>query len=80
MHYYCSLICVVLSLGQLATALPAGFQLDPNNPIVQTKWGPVRGTIYKPSHSLFNRPFQIVQFVGVPYASPPTGTNRFRVR
>ncbi|XP_065344055.1 neuroligin-4, X-linked-like isoform X2 [Cloeon dipterum] len=43
--------------------------------VVKTKYGQVRGVLMEPN----SRQMEAVEaFLGVPYASPPTGSNRFR--
>lgn len=74
----------IFILSQSITITWANYAfIDPNNPIVQTQFGPVKGAKYVPSQSLIsNRIFDgisYVQFIGIPYAAPPTGVNRFRV-
>ncbi len=51
--------------------------IDYDNPIVDTLYGQVRGKPYIYSSSETAR--HAVAFIGVPYANPPTGINRFRV-
>lgn len=72
-------------LGQIGIGGPyGGYFFDPNDPIVQTNFGPVRGEKFQPGQSFQNnRPYanglSYVQFIGIPYGAPPVGENRFRV-
>lgn len=52
--------------------------IDANNPIVQTQYGQIRGKPFQFSSSI-NTQRTVVQFIGVPYARPPTGVDRFMV-
>ncbi|XP_027202264.2 esterase-5B-like [Dermatophagoides pteronyssinus] len=71
-------------LGQIGIGGPyGGYFFDPNDPIVQTNFGPVRGEKFQPGQSFQNnRPYanglSYVQFIGIPYGAPPVGENRFR--
>ena len=54
--------------------------INPADPVVNTRYGLVRGSTYRvTSQNQPGRTFQFLQFIGVPYAAPPTGSNRFRV-
>lgn len=55
--------------------------IDVNNPVVQTQFGPVRGARYQLASPLNSKlaSQNIVAFIGIPYAAPPTGANRFGV-
>ena len=54
--------------------------IDYNNPIAQTAYGQVRGKQYLySSNGTGITVRQVVAFIGVPYARPPVGVNRFLV-
>ena len=61
-------IAVVVTLLVCASAVDAQ-----RSPVIQTKTGPVRGHVVSLSPSL-----QVYEFLGIPFAQPPTGKNRFR--
>lgn len=63
-------ICILVLYFILADGL-----LDGPEPIVETKWGILQG---KWSRSI--RDQRIANFLGIPYALPPMGDLRFRVR
>ena len=70
--------------AQIGIGGGGSYFFDPNNPIVQTQYGPVLGSKFTPSQSFTNnRPYinglSFVQFIGIPYGAPPVGVNRFRV-
>lgn len=50
--------------------------IDYNNPTVVTSYGTVKGRTLDGISSINRR---YVQFIGVPYARPPTGSDRFQV-
>ncbi|CAG2177933.1 unnamed protein product, partial [Oppiella nova] len=52
-------------------------QIDYNSPQVQTAYGPIRGKPYPYSTTGTAGQKQVVAFIGVPYARPPTGYDRF---
>ena len=56
--------------------------INPENPVVTTRYGQVRGRSYQNSGSsgpgITQKPY--VQFIGIPYAKAPTGGLRFMVR
>ena len=56
--------------------------INPDNPVVTTRYGQVRGRSYQNSGSsgpgITQKPY--VQFIGIPYAKAPTGGLRFMVR
>ena len=56
--------------------------INPDNPVVTTRYGQVRGTPYQNSGSggpgITQKPY--VQFIGIPYAKAPTGSLRFMVK
>ncbi|KAH7637583.1 lipase-like protein [Dermatophagoides farinae] len=69
--------------AQIGIGGGGSYFFDPNNPIVQTQYGPVLGSKFTPSQSFTNnRPYtnglSFVQFIGIPYGAPPVGVNRFR--
>ena len=56
--------------------------INPDNPVVTTRYGQVRGRSYQNSGSsgpgITQKPY--VQFIGIPYAKAPTGGLRVMVR
>ncbi len=54
--------------------------IDYKNPIAQTVYGQIRGKPYTYTTTGTSNARQVVAFIGVPYARPPTGVNRFLVR
>lgn len=51
--------------------------VDFNNPIVHTQYGSIRGKIDERKTKFNRRP--ICTFLSIPFARPPTGSNRFLV-
>ncbi|KAM4548064.1 neuroligin-1 isoform 3-T4 [Odontesthes bonariensis] len=60
------LACPVVVLAQ---------KLDENDPVVTTAYGKLRGIKKELNNEILG---PVVQFLGVPYASPPTGERRFQ--
>ncbi|KAF3835665.1 hypothetical protein F7725_028223, partial [Dissostichus mawsoni] len=50
-------------------------KLDENDPVVTTVYGRLRGVKKELNNEILG---PVVQFLGVPYASPPTGERRFQ--
>ena len=54
--------------------------IDYSNPVVQTNSGQIRGKPYTwQTTGTSPAVRQVVEFIGIPYARPPTGYDRFRV-
>lgn len=51
-----------------------GAQIDPNNPVVTTNYGRIRGSTIDIGDGK-----SVYAFIGIPYAASPTRGNRFRV-
>lgn len=66
-------VCILAFLFTVA----GGF-LSSSQPLVVTKWGKIRGKWSKSNGVLGNR--IIANFLGIPYALPPVGDLRFKVR
>lgn len=49
-------------------------QIDPNNPVVTTNYGRIRGSTIDIGDGK-----SVYAFIGIPYAASPTRGNRFRV-
>lgn len=67
-----------LGLLLLLQASPAAVwaqKLDENDPVVTTTYGRLRGIKKELNNEILG---PVVQFLGVPYAAPPTGERRFQ--
>ena len=53
-------------------------KIDAQNPVVQTRFGLVRGSKYTVTTQR-KQVYNFIQFIGIPYAAAPTGSLRFRV-
>ena len=53
--------------------------IDYTNPVAQTAYGQIRGKPYTYASTGTGASRQVVAFIGVPYARPPTGYDRFLV-
>ncbi|KAM7410627.1 hypothetical protein PAMA_001861 [Pampus argenteus] len=63
-------------LGILLSAAAVSAQkLDENDPVVTTTYGKLRGMKKELNNEILG---PVVQFLGVPYAAPPTGERRFQ--
>lgn len=70
-----SLIWLGLLLLQASPAAVSAEKLDENDPVVTTTYGKLRGVKKELNNEILG---PVVQFLGVPYASPPTGERRFQ--
>lgn len=70
-----SLIWLGLLLLQASPAAVSAEKLDENDPVVTTAYGKLRGVKKELNNEILG---PVVQFLGVPYASPPTGERRFQ--
>uniref|UniRef100_A0A3P8ZUN7 Carboxylesterase type B domain-containing protein n=1 Tax=Esox lucius TaxID=8010 RepID=A0A3P8ZUN7_ESOLU len=64
----------ILSLAQQAL-VTASQKLDESDPVVATVYGKLRGVKKELNNEILG---PVVQFLGVPYAAPPTGERRFQ--
>ncbi|TRZ22994.1 hypothetical protein HGM15179_004033 [Zosterops borbonicus] len=63
-------------LGFLLHAAAVSSQkLDDTNPVVTTNFGKIRGIKKELNNEILG---PVIQFLGVPYAAPPTGDRRFQ--
>ncbi|KAI1891537.1 hypothetical protein AGOR_G00144820 [Albula goreensis] len=63
-------------LGAALQGAPAsGEKLDESDPVVTTAYGKLRGFKKELNNEILG---PVIQFLGVPYASPPTGERRFQ--
>ncbi|KAJ8418850.1 hypothetical protein AAFF_G00003490 [Aldrovandia affinis] len=63
-------------LGVALQALPASPEkLDETDPVVSTTYGKLRGFKKELNNEILG---PVIQFLGVPYAAPPTGERRFQ--
>ncbi|XP_008935773.1 PREDICTED: neuroligin-1-like, partial [Merops nubicus] len=63
-------------LGFLLHAAAVSSQkLDDTNPVVTTNFGKIRGIKKELNNEILG---PVIQFLGVPYAAPPTGERRFQ--
>ncbi|XP_050164049.1 neuroligin-1 isoform X3 [Myiozetetes cayanensis] len=66
----------VCTLGFLLHAAAVSSQkLDDTNPVVTTNFGKIRGIKKELNNEILG---PVIQFLGVPYAAPPTGERRFQ--
>ncbi|XP_029285410.1 neuroligin-1-like [Cottoperca gobio] len=70
-----SLIWLGLLLLQASPAAVSAQKLDENDPVVTTVYGKLRGIKKELNNEILG---PVVQFLGVPYAAPPTGERRFQ--
>lgn len=70
-----SLIWLGLLLLQAPPAAVSAQKLDENDPVVTTVYGKLRGVKKELNNEILG---PVVQFLGVPYAAPPTGERRFQ--
>ncbi|XP_043926073.1 neuroligin-1 isoform X2 [Protopterus annectens] len=69
-------IFIVWILGFMLHAMAVTSQkLDENDPVVTTNYGKLRGVKKELSNEILG---PVIQFLGVPYAAPPTGERRFQ--
>lgn len=68
------LVCSLIWLGLLLLQVSAQ-KLDENDPVVTTTYGRLRGVKKELNNEILG---PVVQFLGVPYAAPPTGERRFQ--
>lgn len=68
-------IWLVLMLLQASLAATLGDKFDENDPVVTTTYGKLRGIKKELNNEILG---PVVQFLGVPYATPPTGERRFQ--
>ncbi|XP_004633491.1 neuroligin-1 isoform X1 [Octodon degus] len=66
-------LCVLGSLLQAAHVLSQ--KLDDVDPLVTTNFGKIRGLKKELNNEILG---PVIQFLGVPYAAPPTGEHRFQ--
>uniref|UniRef100_A0A3P9JP09 Neuroligin 1 n=1 Tax=Oryzias latipes TaxID=8090 RepID=A0A3P9JP09_ORYLA len=66
--------CWWMSMSLLLVAV-LGQKLDENDPVVITSSGKIRGIKKELNNEILG---PVVQFLGVPYAAPPTGEHRFQ--
>ncbi|XP_027503220.1 neuroligin-1 isoform X7 [Corapipo altera] len=59
----------------LHTAAVSSQKLDDTNPVVTTNFGKIRGIKKELNNEILG---PVIQFLGVPYATPPTGERRFQ--
>lgn len=73
--YYLCLILMTLFGKSHQANLQDKLQLSnvEKTPIIPTKYGQIRGTF----HSVPGLSSRVATYLGVPYATPPVGTNRF---
>uniref|UniRef100_A0A672SR68 Neuroligin-1-like n=1 Tax=Sinocyclocheilus grahami TaxID=75366 RepID=A0A672SR68_SINGR len=67
-------LCWILGLA-LHTQLAASQKLDETDPVVTTTYGKLRGFKKELNNEILG---PVIQFLGVPYAAPPTGERRFQ--
>lgn len=70
-----SLIWLGLLLLQASPAAVSAQKLDESDPVVTTVYGKLRGVKKELNNEILG---PVVQFLGVPYATPPTGERRFQ--
>lgn len=70
-----SLLWLGLLFLQACTAEVLSQKLDENDPVVTTTYGRLRGVKKELNNEILG---PVVQFLGVPYAAPPTGERRFQ--
>lgn len=70
-----TIMWVVLMLLQASLTATLGDKLDENDPVVTTTYGKLRGIKKELNNEILG---PVVQFLGVPYAMPPTGERRFQ--
>ena len=68
--YYPCLCKVLISVFTICFILPGDAQIAP---VVKTKYGQLRGTLMK----VEGIDIGVAAYLGVPYATPPVGVNRF---
>lgn len=66
---------LVLMLLQASLAATLGDKFDENDPVVTTAYGKLRGIKKELNNEILG---PVIQFLGVPYAMPPTGDRRFQ--
>ncbi|XP_016063747.1 PREDICTED: neuroligin-1 isoform X2 [Miniopterus natalensis] len=66
-------LCVLACLLQAAHVLSQ--KLDDADPLVTTNFGKIRGIKKELNNEILG---PVIQFLGVPYAAPPTGEHRFQ--
>ncbi len=67
-------LCWILGLT-LHAQLAASQKLDETDPVVTTTYGKLRGFKKELNNEILG---PVIQFLGVPYAAPPTGERRFQ--
>lgn len=68
------ILCWILGLA-LHAQLAASQKLDETDPVVTTTYGKLRGFKKELNNEILG---PVIQFLGVPYAAPPTGERRFQ--
>nr|XP_043900390.1 neuroligin-1-like [Solea senegalensis] len=71
----CSVIWLGLLLPLLLLLQVSAQKLDESDPVVTTVYGKLRGIKKELNNEILG---PVVQFLGVPYAAPPTGERRFQ--
>lgn len=67
------ILCILGSLLQATHVLSQ--KLDDVDPLVTTNFGKIRGVKKELNNEILG---PVIQFLGVPYAAPPTGEHRFQ--
>ncbi|CAL1593106.1 unnamed protein product [Knipowitschia caucasica] len=70
-----SLLWLCLALLHACALTANAEKLDENDPVVTTVYGRLRGIKKELNNEILG---PVVQFLGVPYAAPPTGERRFQ--
>lgn len=70
-----SIMWLGLLLLQVSPAAVLAQKLDENDPVVTITYGKLRGVKKELNNEILG---PVVQFLGVPYAAPPTGERRFQ--
>ncbi|KAF3691347.1 Neuroligin-1 Precursor [Channa argus] len=70
-----SLMWLGLLMLQVSPATVFAQKLDENDPVVTITYGKLRGVKKELNNEILG---PVVQFLGVPYAAPPTGERRFQ--
>ncbi|KAL7301360.1 hypothetical protein TKK_0005808 [Trichogramma kaykai] len=70
-----TLLILVLSACLMRRVQPVATKTKPNPRVVQTRYGKIQGIIMSFEGAKYLKPIDV--YLGVPYATPPTGGNRF---